>query len=172
MRSLFHPAQAVALGFLAAIAIGTLLLQLPVSHVGGEPVPWLVALFTSVTAVCVTGLVIVDTGTYWSTFGQAVIMVLFQIGGFGMMTAATLLGLIAASAHQADHPGRNPFARPGRHLQRHQARPGRHAGRGTGDRRPAYAALSLQLRPAAGRCRLERGVPCGVGLQQCRLLDP
>ena len=46
------------------------------------------------SAVCVTGLVVVDTGSYWSTFGQSVIMVLFQIGGFGMMTAATLLGLM------------------------------------------------------------------------------
>lgn len=52
------------------------------------------ALFTATSAVCVTGLVVVDTGTYWSDFGQAVILALFQLGGFGMMTSATLLGLL------------------------------------------------------------------------------
>src|SRR3990167_1308745 len=94
MKSLLHPTRAVALGFLFAILLGTLLLMLPLSHAEGQAAPWLVAFFTSVSAVCVTGLVVVDTGTYWSTFGQSVIMVLFQIGGFGMMTAATLLGLM------------------------------------------------------------------------------
>ena len=52
------------------------------------------ALFTATSAVCVTGLVVVDTGTYWSSFGQTVILGLFQLGGFGMMTSATLLGLL------------------------------------------------------------------------------
>lgn len=94
MKSLLHPARAVALGFLLAILLGTLLLMLPASSAEGQAAPWLTAFFTSVSAVCVTGLVIVDTGTYWSVFGQSVIMVLFQIGGFGMMTAATLLGLM------------------------------------------------------------------------------
>lgn len=68
--------------------------MLPAAHEGASGAPWIVALFTAVSAVCVTGLVIVDTGTYWSPFGQGVIMALFQIGGFGMMTAATLLGLM------------------------------------------------------------------------------
>jgi len=94
MKSLLHPTRAVALGFLIAIFVGTSLLMLPLSHAEGQAAPWLVAFFTAVSAVCVTGLVVVDTGTYWSTFGQSVIMVLFQIGGFGMMTAATLLGLM------------------------------------------------------------------------------
>ena len=94
MKSLLHPARAVALGFLFAIVVGTVLLMLPLAHAEGRPAPWLVALFTSVSAVCVTGLVVVDTGTYWSTFGQSIIMILFQVGGFGMMTAATLLGLM------------------------------------------------------------------------------
>lgn len=66
---------------------------------------------TAVSAVCVTGLVVVDTGTYWSGFGQPVIMVLFQLGGFGMMTASTLLGLLvnslAAIADQADYSSRD-----------------------------------------------------------------
>lgn len=94
MKSLLHPTRAVALGFLLAILVGTSLLMLPLSHAEGQAAPRLVAFFTAVSAVCVTGLVVVDTGTYWSTFGQSVIMVLFQIGGFGMMTAATLLGLM------------------------------------------------------------------------------
>ncbi|WP_429403235.1 TrkH family potassium uptake protein [Paraburkholderia sp. MM5482-R1] len=64
------------------------------SQAKGEAAPWLSAFFTATSAVCVTGLVVVDTGTYWSSFGQWVILGLFQIGGFGMMTAATLLGLM------------------------------------------------------------------------------
>jgi trk system potassium uptake protein len=93
-KTLSHPNKAVALGFLAAIFLGTLLLFLPLSHSDGLPVPLLTAFFTAVSAVCVTGLVIVDTGTYWSFFGQIIILFLIQIGGFGMMTAATLLGLL------------------------------------------------------------------------------
>jgi len=68
--------------------------MLPISRPDAVSAPWIVALFTSVSAVCVTGLITVDTGTYWSPFGQWVIMALFQVGGFGMMTAATLLGLM------------------------------------------------------------------------------
>lgn len=86
------------MAFLLAIVVGTVLLMLPVSHAEGLAAPWLTSFFTAVSAVCVTGLVVVDTGTYWSTFGQSVIMVLFQIGGFGMMTAATLLGLMVNSS--------------------------------------------------------------------------
>lgn len=94
MKMVSHPARGVALAFLTAIAIGTLLLMLPAASAKGEPAPWIVAFFTAVSAVCVTGLVTVDTGSYWSTFGQSTIMLLFQLGGFGMMTAATLLGLM------------------------------------------------------------------------------
>ncbi|QRQ84705.1 TrkH family potassium uptake protein [Cupriavidus oxalaticus] len=94
MRASLHPTRAVAMGFLLAIVAGSLLLMLPWSRVDGESAPWLTAFFTAVSAVCVTGLVVVDTGTYWSGFGQAVIMMLFQLGGFGMMTASTLLGLM------------------------------------------------------------------------------
>ncbi|QIM49846.1 TrkH family potassium uptake protein [Pusillimonas sp. DMV24BSW_D] len=94
MRFLLHPARAVAFGFLVAILAGTLLLMLPVSHATAESGSLLVSFFTAVSAVCVTGLVIVDTGTYWSMFGQVIILFLCQIGGFGMMTAATLLGLM------------------------------------------------------------------------------
>ncbi|MBQ5949107.1 TrkH family potassium uptake protein [Massilia sp. ST3] len=94
MKAVLHPARAVALGFLAAILAGTALLMLPAARAGDGAAPVIAAFFTSVSAVCVTGLTVVDTGSYWSTFGQSVIMVLFQLGGFGMMTAATLLGLM------------------------------------------------------------------------------
>lgn len=89
-----HPNRVVALAFALAILIGTLLLMLPISSSGVAPTGWLTAFFTAVSAVCVTGLVVVDTGTHWSFFGQFVIMLLFQVGGFGLMTAATLLGLM------------------------------------------------------------------------------
>lgn len=94
MKSFTHPSRVVALAFLALIAIGTALLMMPVSHAPGVQTPWLTSLFTAASAVCVTGLTVVDTGTHWSGFGQAVILVLFQLGGFGIMTAATLLGLM------------------------------------------------------------------------------
>jgi trk system potassium uptake protein len=68
--------------------------MLPISNVEGVTTPLLTALFTATSAICVTGLVVVDTPTYWSPFGQGVIMALFQIGGFGIMTGATLLSLL------------------------------------------------------------------------------
>ena len=89
-----HPTRIVVLGFIGAILLGTILLSLPQASAGGLTAPLLTAFFTAVSAVCVTGLVIVDTGTYWSFFGQLVILLLFQLGGFGIMTAATLLGLM------------------------------------------------------------------------------
>ena len=70
------------------------LLSLPISTPGPNRPPVLTAAFTSVSAVCVTGLTTVDTATYWSPFGQVVIMALIQVGGFGIMTLATLLGLL------------------------------------------------------------------------------
>jgi potassium uptake TrkH family protein len=84
----------VPLAFLAFILVGAGLLMLPVSTESPEAAPLLTALFTAVSAVCVTGLVVVDTSTYWSGFGEAVITVLIQVGGFGIITAATLLGLL------------------------------------------------------------------------------
>ena len=88
------PSAVLVLSFLAVIALGTGLLMLPLSHANHEVAPFLTALFTATSAVCVTGLVVVDTGTYWSATGQAIIMGLFQLGGFGMMTSATLMGLL------------------------------------------------------------------------------
>ena len=96
-RGIRHPARLVPLAFLAIITLGTALLLLPVSHAGPGSAHWVSALFTAVSAVCVTGLVVVDTPTYWSTFGQVVILGLFQIGGFGIMAGATLLGLLVSN---------------------------------------------------------------------------
>lgn len=77
-------------GFLALISLGTLLLLFPISSNSGQFTPFVDALFTSTSAVCVTGLIVVDTADYWSPFGQAVILFLIQAGGFGFMTSATL----------------------------------------------------------------------------------
>ena len=82
--------QVIALGFLLMITVGTVLLMLPVSSRTREVTPFLTALFTSTSASCVTGLVLVDTGTYWSLFGQLVIITLIQLGGLGIITVATL----------------------------------------------------------------------------------
>lgn len=85
-----HPGLVIAGSFLAAIALGTVLLSLPLATEAGERATVMEALFTSTSAVCVTGLVVVDTATYWSTFGEVVILVLIQIGGLGIMTVASL----------------------------------------------------------------------------------
>ena len=87
-----HPTTVFVLLFAGAIALGTLLLLLPASS--STPTPVLTALFTATSAVCVTGLAVVDTGTHWTLFGQGVILALIQLGGFGMMTAASLLAML------------------------------------------------------------------------------
>lgn len=81
--------QIIALGFALIAVIGAILLMLPISSSSGERTPFLTALFTSVSASCVTGLVLVDTAVHWSLFGQIVILVLIQLGGLGFMTIAT-----------------------------------------------------------------------------------
>ncbi|MFM7471703.1 MAG: TrkH family potassium uptake protein [Nodosilinea sp. LVE1205-7] len=86
--------RTICLGFLMVISLGTLLLMTPLAVNHGNWAHPLVALFTSTSAVCVTGLVVVDTGTYFSAFGQAVIVALIQIGGLGYMTATTFLLLL------------------------------------------------------------------------------
>jgi len=78
-------------GFAILIAIGAVVLALPISSADGAWTDPLVALFTATSAVCVTGLIVVDTGTYWSGFGHVWIAILMQIGGFGFMTGSTLL---------------------------------------------------------------------------------
>lgn len=85
----------IVLGFAAVIFIGALLLMLPVSSVSRTQTPFHEALFTSVSAVCVTGLVIHDTGSYWSSFGQAVILLLIQTGGLGVITVAASFSILS-----------------------------------------------------------------------------
>lgn len=84
----------ILLSFAIPILMGAILLALPVSSATGSSVGWLDALFTSTSAVCVTGLVVVDTGTAYSLFGQIVIMCLIQIGGLGFMTYSVLVAVV------------------------------------------------------------------------------
>ena len=93
-RRTLDPARVLVLGFLLMIAVGTAVLMLPVSAASGRAAPPLTALFTATSAVCVTGLVVEDTLTYWSTFGHAVILVLIQVGGIGFMTMTTLFSIL------------------------------------------------------------------------------
>jgi len=88
------PPRLLVLGFAFIILVGSQLLRLPAASASGEPMPWLDALFTATSAVCVTGLVVVDTGTHFSLFGQIVILILIQIGGLGFMTMATLFAFV------------------------------------------------------------------------------
>jgi potassium uptake TrkH family protein len=89
-----HPGRIIASAFATAVAVGTALLSLPVATADEGRADFLTALFHATSAVCVTGLVTVDTGTYWSEFGQAVILLLIQVGGLGIMTLATLFALL------------------------------------------------------------------------------
>jgi trk system potassium uptake protein TrkH len=88
------PPKILVTGFALLILIGTGLLCLPYATQTGKPADFLTALFTSTSAVCVTGLVVVDTGAYWSFFGQCVIVTLIQFGGLGFMTMAVMFFLI------------------------------------------------------------------------------
>lgn len=92
--SRLSPAKVIALSFFVAIVIGTLLLWLPWSHAPGQTVTPLDALFTATSALCVTGLVVVDTETAWSALGRVVIMLLIQVGGLGIVTLGTLVALL------------------------------------------------------------------------------
>lgn len=91
-----HPTQVVVLGFGAAVLLGSLLLALPVATTSGESAGWLAALFTATSAVCVTGLVVVDTAGHWSAFGEVVIAGLIQVGGLGIMTLATVFTVLVS----------------------------------------------------------------------------
>ena len=85
------PSAVLVGGFGLLIAVGTVLLMLPISTEPGRSTDLVTALFTATSAVCVTGLVVVDTATHWSPFGEVVILALIQAGGFGFMTGSTLL---------------------------------------------------------------------------------
>lgn len=94
LRRTLNPAQTIVAGFAGIILLGALLLSLPAASESGTSPPLLTALFTATSAVCVTGLVVVDTATTWSLFGELVILVLIQIGGLGYMAVATLLAIL------------------------------------------------------------------------------
>lgn len=85
-----RPGQLIVLVFLGIILLGAGLLCLPAAARSGRPTPFLTSLFTATSATCVTGLIRVDTGTHWTMFGQAVILLLIQVGGLGFMTIACL----------------------------------------------------------------------------------
>ncbi len=89
-----NPAQVLVLGFAFIILVGAILLSTSLVTQTGEATGFLKALFTSTSAVCVTGLVVVDTGTHWNMAGQIIILILIQIGGLGIMTMATSVALI------------------------------------------------------------------------------
>lgn len=90
----FSPPKVLVAGFATIIFVGAALLCLPFASASGQPADALTALFTATSAVCVTGLVVVDTGTHWSFWGQLIILILIQTGGLGFMTMATLFFLL------------------------------------------------------------------------------
>ncbi|HEY8394203.1 MAG TPA: potassium transporter TrkG, partial [Thermaerobacter sp.] len=89
-----NPARVLALGFAAAILLGSVLLALPVAWEPGRHVSYLDALFTAASAVCVTGLTVTSTAETFSVFGELVIMLLIQVGGLGVMTMSTLFAVL------------------------------------------------------------------------------
>jgi potassium uptake TrkH family protein len=90
-RGVRHPARLIAGSFAITVLVGTALLALPPAAASGDGAPFVTALFTSTAAVCVTGLAVVDTGSYWSPFGQVVLLALIQVGGLGIMSLTTFL---------------------------------------------------------------------------------
>lgn len=94
LKERLSPSQLILLGFLLLISIGTILLLLPISTASGERMSFINALFTATSAVCVTGLIVVDTSTYFSPFGKTVLIILIQFGGLGIMTLTTLFAVL------------------------------------------------------------------------------
>ncbi len=88
-----HPSRLAVAVFAGVVGVVTVLLSLPAASADGRAAPLVDALFTATSAVCITGLTVVDTADYWSTFGQGVILAGIQVGGFGVMTLASILGL-------------------------------------------------------------------------------
>lgn len=93
LRQNRNPTRIVVLSFGVVILVGTLLLMLPISSRDGQSTGLLTALFTATSATCVTGLVLVDTWLNWTLFGQAVILLMIQLGGLGFITVITLFFL-------------------------------------------------------------------------------
>jgi len=93
-KSRLNAVQVLAIGFALVILIGGLILSLPISSANGEHTNILDSLFTSTSAVCVTGLVTVDTGTHWSNFGKVLVMLLIEVGGLGFMSLSTFVAIL------------------------------------------------------------------------------
>ncbi|HWC10204.1 MAG TPA: potassium transporter TrkG, partial [Acidimicrobiales bacterium] len=91
-----HPAQYIVVAFIGASLAGAVLLSIPAASDGAGRTSALTALFTATSAVCVTGLVVVDTAGHWTAFGEWIILGLIQAGGFGIMTLSSLLGFVVA----------------------------------------------------------------------------
>ncbi len=89
-----NPARVIMVSFAMIIALGTIILMLPISSRSGEFTPFTTAFFTATSATCVTGLVVVDTYSYFSTFGQSIILALIQLGGLGLVTFTTFFNII------------------------------------------------------------------------------
>jgi trk system potassium uptake protein len=98
LRRKLNPTQIVILSYALVIIVGTILLSLPTATASGERLPLVDAFFTAVSATCVTGLVVVDTGTHFSTFGQIVLLICIQIGGLGLMAFTTIF--VVALGHR------------------------------------------------------------------------
>jgi len=97
------PIHLIPLSFMAVIIIGAVLLMMPFSSANGEWTDLVTALFTSTTSVCVTGLVVVDTFSYWSFFGQLIIVALIQIGGLGVVTVGAIVMHVAKKKFTLGH---------------------------------------------------------------------
>lgn len=89
-----NPVQILSIGFAAVILTGGLILSLPISSQSGEFTNFLDSVFTATSAVCVTGLVTIDTGSHWNYFGKTIIAILIELGGLGFMSVTTLVALV------------------------------------------------------------------------------
>ena len=94
-NKIFSSSRTIILGFASVILIGTLLLMLPISSKEGIVTPFLDCLFTATSSTCVTGLVVYDTATHWSLFGQFLILLMIQIGGMGIVTMSILITMVS-----------------------------------------------------------------------------
>ena len=171
-RFRLHPAQSIVVGFLGAVLLGTGLLMLPPMTTSPEGTTFVDALFTATSAVCVTGLTVVDTATHWTPLGQVTILVLIQLGGLGIMIFASLIGLALArklsvrtrlnTVAEAKSVGYQDVRGPGPGYRRHLAY------RRTGHLGFAVSEVHVRVRVLTGSGCLARALPLGVFVQQRR----
>ena len=158
--------QIIILGFAGVILLGALLLMLPLSTTAGCVTPFHEALFTATSAVCVTGLVVQDTGSYWSGFGQAVILTLIQIGGLGVVTVAAAVRAKDLSDAAQHHAGRHFSAKGRRNRPADPVHPAGNISDRTGRRTRHAAGVLPGLRMARD---LDGGVSFRLRLLQRRV---